>query len=189
MRRGIVMKRSCLRCYASLIVLCSILPFVSACTGGLTRAYSGPEQPPEKTALLRHQTGFAKPSVYFVCIDGLAISERKFRYGEIQLLPGRHEVEFGFQAGIAGENAKRVTHSTNTVRTVFEAEASHEYEARAVTLEPFWMALFKRRNWIGMIVDSSDGSVVLAETPFNIEVLPALITPKVTSSPCTPQGS
>lgn len=123
------------------VVVCLALLLLSACTGGWTRAYSGLEQPVERIAVLKHQTGFNNPSVYFIRIDGMPISGRKYRYGEIELLPGRHEVEFGFEA--AGLSLT-YSYSTEHARVVFEAEANHEYEARAEKLTSAWTALVCR---------------------------------------------
>ena len=134
------------------IFLCLLSLLLGACTAELKRAYSGPEQPPERVVLLKHQTGFLRPSVYFVRIDGVPLSERKHHFGDVELLPGRHEVEFGFQTAFG--------FSTENATVAFKAEANHEYEARAQMLPAtsVWGTLgiwgqLGSDKWMGIIVD------------------------------------
>ena len=139
------------------LALCLVL-LSSGCSGGRTRAYSGVEQPAERIALLKHQTGFNQPSVYFIRVDGISISGRKYQYGEIELLPGRHEVEFGFEA--AGLSLT-YSFSTGSDTVIFEAEANRIYEARAVRLTNPWATAFSGGGrWVGVIVDLGTGATV-----------------------------
>lgn len=160
----------------AIVILLAIL-FLSACTGGRTRAYSGSEQPSESVALLKHQTGFGKPSVKFVRIDDQPIAGRKYQYGEIELLPGRHEVEFGFEAAARGS----LIYATDSAIVVFEAEANHEYEARAVppsySILPdclHTLALWGNRRWIGIIVDLRTDKVVANDLPQELQSITVL---------------
>ena len=129
---------------------------LSACTAATIRGYSGPQLPAEQIAVLRHQTGFNNPSVYFIRVDDVSFQRL---YGDIEILPGRHEVEFGFEAA-----GMTMTYSYSTENAVvdFEASANHEYEARVVRLPPtsILTALAGEGRWTGIIVDLGTGERV-----------------------------
>lgn len=175
---GLIRSRSsklaewCRPAIASLMCLPALCLLTCSCTGGRTRAYTGLEQPPERIALLKHQTGFNNPSVYFLRIDGKAISGRKYQYGEIELLPGRHEVEFGFEA--AGLSMT-YSHSIENARVVFDAEVNHEYEARAEKLPATGILATVAGDirWRGIIVDLGSGSVVATSSRNPTETVPS----------------
>jgi len=130
---------------------------LSACTGARIRAYTGPEQSPDHIAILRHQTGFNNPSVYFVRIDDLPFARRQ--YADVELLPGRHEVAFGYEAVSL---LMTYSFSTKNAWVTFDAEAGHEYEARVQKLPSnnIWAALAGQGRWMGIIVELHTGNVV-----------------------------
>src|SRR5215813_4918899 len=70
----------------------------AGCTGPMRRLYPGAPLPPAEVALLRHQTGFGNPSVYFAAIDDTVFPPVAKRFFDVELLPGKHVVRFGFDA-------------------------------------------------------------------------------------------
>lgn len=97
-----------------------------------------------------------KPSIFFHSIDGSPLGRRP---GDIELLPGRHVIEFAYARVTWWSNE----YSTENVRLVLDAVAGHEYEARASELPSptVWLVLVGgRTRWGGSIVDLQSGAVV-----------------------------
>ena len=125
----------------------------ASCTGRI-RAYDGPPRQPDTVAILKDQYGIYSPRVYFIRVDNVAFGRKRF--ADLELLPGRHEVEFGFEESYG--------HSTTNAVVVFDAEANHQYEAQA---EPFSTPFSVRAvflgssgNWKPRIVDITSGAAV-----------------------------
>ena len=120
------------------------------------RAYPEAAERPTSVVILRHQTGFWNPSVYFVRIDGeplpRAPGDRRPHFNDVELLPGKHEVQFGYEAALLGFQAP-----DETATVAFEAEVGHEYEARVQ--RSFWYARFGIGHWTGIIVDVANDAV------------------------------
>ena len=141
---------------ASLAALAILLLVSSAgCTGQMRRLYPGPPLPPTQVALLKHQTGFGNPSVYFAAVDETVFPRVAKRFFDVELLPGTHVVRFGFDAA----DAYAVEEATGQ----FNAEAGRTYEARAL-FERF-NVLPGRGTWQGVIVDLNTEAVVSVEMP------------------------
>lgn len=132
-----------------------LLASAAGCTGPMRRLYPGPPLPPAQVALLKHQTGFAKPSVYFVSVDDTVFPPVAKRFFDVELLPGRHVVRFGFDAAEA--------YAVDEVTVEFNAEAGREYEARALFERSY--VLPTRGTWQGVIVDLNTQEVVSVERP------------------------
>ena len=138
--------------------LCALACIFSACTGPPIQPSPSLGDPAEQIVVLRHQTGFNNPSVYFVQVDGTRLSEKQ--YADLRLLPGRHEVEFGYET--VRWFPLRVERSRDDAKVTFEAVANHEYEARAEKLPATNVILgtLGPGNWEGTIVDQATCSVM-----------------------------
>lgn len=126
------------------------------------RTYDGPQQPRESVALLRHQSD-SGPSVYFVRLDQRSLQTggdlfRPHQYMDLELLPGRHEVEFGWDGPY--------DRSQSSLVLTFEAQANHVYEARTSKAAGFFPLgqLFTGGHWQGEIVDLQTDAVVAGGT-------------------------
>lgn len=139
------------------IVAVSVLVTTVGCTGPMRRLYPGPARPPAEVALLKHQTGFGNPSVYFVAIDDTVFPRVAKRFFDIELLPGTHVVRFGFDAAEA--------YATDEVIVEFNAEAGREYEAQALFERSYWNIFPSRGTWQGVIIDLGNSAVVSVEKP------------------------
>jgi hypothetical protein len=138
---------------AALVVLVA----TGGCTGPMRRLYPGPALPPAEVALLKHQTGFANPSVYFVAIDDTVFPRVAKRFFDVELLPGKHVVRFGFDAAEA--------YAIDEATVEFSAAAGRVYEARALFQRSYWNVFPSRDTWQGVIVDLGTNEVVSAERP------------------------
>jgi hypothetical protein len=140
----------------SRICVVALLAMLAAagCTGERARLYPGPARPPDTVALLKHQTGWGNPSVYFVRIDGTVLPKQAKKFFDVELPPGRHEIEYGYEAAneLSIENAV----------VIFTAEAGHQYEARAERPTPGVLTVLfgGKILWSPAVVDLGTNQVV-----------------------------
>lgn len=145
------------------VVLCVVLGgTLSACSGARMRTYDGPERPLDQVAVLKPQRGWNSPSVYFVRIDDRVFE--RFSYADLELLPGKHEVEFGYDAVVFDSFSGQMLHSfsTQNAYVVFDAEAGHEYVAwiQPYVSDPIGMGRSAASSWFGLIYDRGTGAPV-----------------------------
>lgn len=126
----------------------------SACGTTRLELYQGPPLPAASVAILQNHYEFFGLRVYIERVDRQAMPRPFGRY-EIALLPGHHEVEIGFDGGVASSTAHAVVR--------FDARPGHRYEARVQDMhaDSAWSALFGGRGrWTAVIVDLADERVV-----------------------------
>jgi hypothetical protein len=133
---------------------------LSACAASQpVRTYDGAPRPQESVAILRHQSATG-PSVYFVRIDHTSLQTggdlfRPHQFMDLELLPGRHEVEFGWDGPF--------DKSGSSIVLAFDAQADHTYEARtssAAGFFPLARLVVTKGHWAGEIVDLQTNEVV-----------------------------
>jgi hypothetical protein len=141
---------------------------VVSCTGVTKRLYDGPPKLSSEIALLKHQTGFGNPSVYFIRIDAQVMPSEWKKFYDVELLPGPHEVEFGYESGESVAVSMEVL--------LFEAEAGRQYEARAIEVgsQNFGEFLTGQGHWGGVIVELSSGRVVSTQKDQHFTPTPTL---------------
>jgi len=135
------------------------LALLAACSER-QRLYEGLARPADQVALLTNAWGFWSERVVIVRVDDTKIPRQAYSY-EVELNPGLHIVEFGYDGAYG--------HSVTNAVLSLNAEAGHHYEARAHDRGPdrVWGAVIGGPGtWEGSIFDiTAQRTVVPQATP------------------------
>lgn len=131
---------------ATFFVFIVAIAFLSGCAS--SQAYEGEKLPPEKVALIKGSSHIFGTAASITAIDG---KDMRWTSGEIQALPGDHELDVHLMSGVY------MFYSYAKAKVSFTAEAGHVYRVegkmRQGKLTGVW------------VVDEADDSVVGGKKP------------------------
>lgn len=134
------------------LTLALVACVLGGCATAPIKLYSGPALPEQQIATLR-----ADIPIVIKAVDGEAVG-RGVSDVAVQLLPGKHEVQFGYSHEICfyvdragGRECKRFY--SGNVSLAFDAIAGHQYKIAVAS---------SMTGWQPYIVDQATGQVVAA---------------------------